>query len=231
MNTHYVAKIESGHMYIMPLDTAVRVASDNDAFLDRLFASQIEGSEWIKKALPPTHEGLLHRELDVPEGEKIPEDKMDKALHSDDPKEKKRAEFAEELEGFHHKGAWSVVADTDKDDDKNTDLGGPEPKIDKEKQTDTNPPKDVLGDEDKGRWPTKRKDVTEVIVRENREVGGHPNHVVKEIGENTTTHYDLPAAKGDQAGFDPGGVTHEDGPFTFDNKGQQQTAVTRETQK
>lgn len=363
---------------------------------------------WINKAIK--HPGALHEELDVPEGEKIPEDKMEKALHSDNPEEKKRAEFAEELKGFHHKGAappklcphcggnmsysnydetpgdlggrcvscgydtdyddnpqrftenygqqthdrlrdihgssnavgfphknagddniwkledhdydgysnawmdfnhpqnahrkrtmppnaylvpreefmrnvyphlspddqqywneygyhsesypndieeryedamnpeerypdgltaskgsvrgsWNIVADTDKNDDKNTDLGGPEPKIDKDKQTDTNPPKDVLGDEDKGRWPTKRKDVTEVIVRENREVGGHPNHVLKEIGENTTTHYDLPAAKGDEAGFDPGGVTHEDGPFTFDNKGQQDTAVTRETQK
>lgn len=247
---------------------------------------------WINKAIK--HPGALHEELDVPEGEKIPEDKMEKALHSDNPEEKKRAEFAEELKGFHHKGgampqscphcggnmsysnydktpgdlggkcvscgydtdyddnpqrftdnygqqthdrlrdihgSWNVVADTDKNDDKNTDLGGPEPKIDKDKQTDTNPPKDVLGDEDKGRWPTKRKDVTEVIVRENREVGGHPNHVLKEIGENTTTHYDLPAAKGDEAGFDPGGVTHEDGPFTFDNKGQQDTAVTRETQK
>lgn len=56
--------------------------------------------KWIKKAIE--HPGALHRELGVPEGKKIPEAKMEKAEHSDNPTERKRAELAETLKGMHH---------------------------------------------------------------------------------------------------------------------------------
>lgn len=67
-----------------------------------------EGKHWIDKAIK--HPGALHEELGVPKGEKIPESKMDEALHSDNPEEKKRAEFAEELKGFHKKDKKSKKA-------------------------------------------------------------------------------------------------------------------------
>ncbi len=44
--------------------------------------------------------GALHAELGVPEGQKIPKDKLAKAA-SKGGKVGKRARFAEELEGFH----------------------------------------------------------------------------------------------------------------------------------
>lgn len=39
-------------------------------------------------------EGSLHRALGVPEGEKIPADKLNAALHSKDPAIRKKAVFA-----------------------------------------------------------------------------------------------------------------------------------------
>ncbi len=38
---------------------------------------------WIAGAV--THPGALHKELGVPEGEKIPKAKISKAAHSDNP--------------------------------------------------------------------------------------------------------------------------------------------------
>jgi hypothetical protein len=98
----------------------------------------------------------------------------------------------------------------------NTDLGGPEPKIDKAHKP-VGDPED--GTEDSGRWPTKRKDIVEPIKAENRDVNGKPNHVLKEIGEKTTETEKLPGNKGD-AGFDNGGVNKGPHTKTFDGKGQ-----------
>jgi hypothetical protein len=56
--------------------------------------------KWIQKAIPKSHEGLLHKELGVPEGKKIPAAKIKKAEHSKNPKTAKRARLAETLEGF-----------------------------------------------------------------------------------------------------------------------------------
>ena len=57
--------------------------------------------DFIKKALSkPGSKGKLHRELDVPEGEKIPAKKMKKALHSEDPMLRKQASFARTLRGI-----------------------------------------------------------------------------------------------------------------------------------
>lgn len=50
------------------------------------------------------HPGALHRDLGVPEGEKIPEAKLEEAKNSKNPTVRKRAAFAETLKGFHHKG-------------------------------------------------------------------------------------------------------------------------------
>jgi hypothetical protein len=45
--------------------------------------------------------GALRKELHVPEGEKIPEAKLDKAAHSSNPKLRKRAVLAKTLKSFH----------------------------------------------------------------------------------------------------------------------------------
>ncbi len=42
----------------------------------------------------PTHKGDLHTSLHVPQGEKIPTEKLQKALHSENPHLKKMAVFA-----------------------------------------------------------------------------------------------------------------------------------------
>jgi hypothetical protein len=49
----------------------------------------------------PRHKGLLHKELGVPQGQKIPEAKLEAAKHSSNPAERKRANFAI---NFGHKG-------------------------------------------------------------------------------------------------------------------------------
>lgn len=54
----------------------------------------------IKKS----HKGLLHKETGTPKGKKIPEKKIIKAEHSKNPKERKRAVFAENAKHFNHKG-------------------------------------------------------------------------------------------------------------------------------
>jgi hypothetical protein len=49
--------------------------------------------------------GALHKALHVPEGEKIPEAKLEKAEHSSNPTMRKRANLAETLKGLSkHKG-------------------------------------------------------------------------------------------------------------------------------
>lgn len=58
------------------------------------------GGKWIQGAIK--HPGALHEELGVPQGEKIPEKKLEKAEHSNNPTLRKRANLAETLKGFHH---------------------------------------------------------------------------------------------------------------------------------
>lgn len=52
--------------------------------------------KWIQKAVSK-HPGKLHRELGVPEGEKIPAKKLAKASHSKDPTLRREANLAETL--------------------------------------------------------------------------------------------------------------------------------------
>ena len=49
--------------------------------------------------------GALHKELGVPQGEKIPAKKMKKALHSDNPKMRKQANLARTLSGLRKTGS------------------------------------------------------------------------------------------------------------------------------
>jgi hypothetical protein len=56
-----------------------------------------------KKWIQEMHmkKGALHKELDVPEGKKIPAKKLKKAEHSKSPKLRKRAVLAETLKKLH----------------------------------------------------------------------------------------------------------------------------------
>lgn len=57
--------------------------------------------KWIDRAIK--HPGALHKELGVPQGQKIPAKKLAKAAHADG-KEGHRARLAETLEHLHHDG-------------------------------------------------------------------------------------------------------------------------------
>ena len=58
-----------------------------------------KSDNWISGATK--NKGALHRELHVPEGEKIPAKKLEKAAHSSNPTERKRASLAKTLKSFH----------------------------------------------------------------------------------------------------------------------------------
>lgn len=59
---------------------------------------------WRKKAdfHPGGEKGKLHREIGVPEGEKIPAAKLEAAEHSKSPEIKRDAIRAKTMEGWHH---------------------------------------------------------------------------------------------------------------------------------
>lgn len=52
--------------------------------------------------IKPSHAGLLHRDLGVPQGQPIPASKLQSAEHSSDPAVRRRAVFAENAKGFDH---------------------------------------------------------------------------------------------------------------------------------
>lgn len=56
----------------------------------------------LHRALIHLHKGGLHEALHVPAGEKIPADKMSKALSSSNPHVKKMAEMAHTMAGWVH---------------------------------------------------------------------------------------------------------------------------------
>lgn len=55
--------------------------------------------KWIQGAIKKP--GALHKTLGVKQGEKIPEAKIKKAEHSQNPKTRKRAQLAETLKKLH----------------------------------------------------------------------------------------------------------------------------------
>jgi hypothetical protein len=61
-------------------------------------------SEYRKPLDLHLKKGALHKELGVKSSQKIPHDKLAKALHSDSPLERKRAQFAENASHWHHGG-------------------------------------------------------------------------------------------------------------------------------
>jgi hypothetical protein len=61
----------------------------------------VEKKKWISGAIKKP--GALHRSLHIPEGKKIPEEKLEKAEHSKNPKTRKRAVLAETLKKMRHK--------------------------------------------------------------------------------------------------------------------------------
>jgi hypothetical protein len=70
-------------------------------------------ANWIAGAIK--HPGALHKELGVPQGEKIPAKKLAKAA-KEGGKIGKRARFAEELKGFGHKRQEAKPVKTDRGD-------------------------------------------------------------------------------------------------------------------
>lgn len=56
--------------------------------------------KWIQKAIPKSHKGLLHKELGVPEGKKIPGKKLAAAAKKKGV-EGKRAKLAQTLKKMH----------------------------------------------------------------------------------------------------------------------------------
>ena len=52
-----------------------------------------------KSLIKPSHKGLLHSKLGVPQGQKIPMSKIDKALYSSSPALRKEANFAKNFRG------------------------------------------------------------------------------------------------------------------------------------
>ncbi len=59
---------------------------------------KVKDNDWIEGAIKKP--GALRKELHVKKGEKIPEKKLDKAMHSDDALLRKRARLAKTLKGF-----------------------------------------------------------------------------------------------------------------------------------
>jgi hypothetical protein len=54
--------------------------------------------------IKPSHKGLLHKDLGVSSGKKLSVKSEEKAKHSSDPAERKRATFALNARKWNHKG-------------------------------------------------------------------------------------------------------------------------------
>lgn len=55
------------------------------------------GNHWIQNA--HVKKGLLHKSLGIPQGQKIPQSRLEKAEHSKNPHMRKMAQFAENVRG------------------------------------------------------------------------------------------------------------------------------------
>lgn len=100
-----------GQVYGAALPSGVKSDIENTAAQDAGFQSADEAGsripfslargghvdKWIQRAVPASHKGRLHRALGVPESEKIPEEKLQKAAHSSSPHMRHMARFAENV--------------------------------------------------------------------------------------------------------------------------------------
>ncbi len=53
---------------------------------------------------PGGEKGKLHREMGIPEGQKIPAAELEAATHSKDPEKRRDAIRAKTMKGWHHPG-------------------------------------------------------------------------------------------------------------------------------
>lgn len=61
-----------------------------------------------RKAFKPGgRKGKLHREMGIPEGQKIPAAKLEAATHSSDPEKRRDAIRAETMKRWHHPGSFA----------------------------------------------------------------------------------------------------------------------------
>ncbi len=61
-----------------------------------------------RKAFKPGgSKGKLHRELGIPEGEKIPAERLEAAAHSSNPEIQRDAKRAKTMKGWHHPGHFA----------------------------------------------------------------------------------------------------------------------------
>ncbi len=215
----------------------VRVAArevghgDPDTLVETLRAHYADKEHWIQDAVKKP--GDLHKKLDVPEDEKIPEEKIEHAEETGNKNLKEKAQFAENVKkgkkskkdkkkNKDNKPPW-LKDDDDGDDDGddemsfaaktaapegNTGLAGPSPKMDKKRWT----PKSVTPiDVPSERHPTVQKDVMEAMPKENQGPPGDASKI-DEINALTTVET-LPTGTGmDDAGFNGDKDTGSSGP-------------------
>ena len=69
--------------------------------------------KWVPKSRfhPGGEKGKLHRELGIPEGEKIPTARLSAAAHSKNPEVKRDAIRAKTMSKWHHGGKRSPLHD------------------------------------------------------------------------------------------------------------------------
>lgn len=185
----------------------IRVAAEEtghdnpDSLIETLrdhYLREAGDEKWIQKAVKKP--GDLHKKLHVPEGEKIPEEKIEEATHSDNANLREKAQFAENVKGLgkkKKKKKGKKSSSVRLSDEGNTGLDGPSPKMDKQRWT----PKSVRHDEyDGGKneiGDHKEKDVLEVMPKHNLT---SPAKDVSETGK--ATEEKLPSASNyDDAGF------------------------------
>lgn len=65
--------------------------------LDKKASGGATTEKWIQSAVPASHKGMLHKALGVPEGEKIPAAKLDKAANSSSSHVRHMAQFAKNV--------------------------------------------------------------------------------------------------------------------------------------
>jgi hypothetical protein len=88
----------------------MHIDSAGEKMIGRKHGGKVEGKKPHGRAdkrargggikIKPSHKGLLHKDLGVKSGSKIPEKKLEKAKHSSDAAVRKRATFAENAKSW-----------------------------------------------------------------------------------------------------------------------------------